>query len=153
MTSSRAHRPTASGDTMSTVEKWAQAKQAGWGPSLMPARTERPAGHTDWNAQRMLDTHFPYREGRRTILESENLAMGDRVALLGALATGASAPTGIPQSTVRLGDFLPAAAGAGLGLLGSALISPLFTLSDAQKKYFGIGSAALGAVLNTMGRR
>lgn len=116
----------------------------------MPSETVRPAGHTEWNAQRMLDTHFPYREGRRTILESENLSMGDRVALMGALTEGAMAA---PPGTVRLGDFLPAAAGAGLGLLGSALISPLFTLNDKQKRYFGIGSAALGAVLNTMGRR
>ncbi len=138
---------------MSTVEKCARAKRAGWGPSLMPARTQRPAGYTEMNAQRMLDTHFTYREGRRTIMESENLSMGDRVQLMDALTTSSSVDTGSPQSTVRLGDFLPAAAGAGLGLLGSALIAPLFTLSAPQKKYFGIGSAALGAVLNTMGTR
>jgi hypothetical protein len=138
---------------MRTVEKWAQAKRAGWGMSLMPTRTVRPAGYTDYNAQRMLDTHFPYREGRRTIMEAQNLSLEDRVGLMDALTTSASADTGAPQSVVRLGDFLPAAAGAGLGLLGSALIAPLFTLSDPQKKYFGIGSAALGAVLNTMGRR
>lgn len=119
----------------------------------MPASTVRPEGYTDWNAQRMLDTHFPYREGRQTILEAENLSMGDRVALLGALTQGSAVPTGLPQSSVRLGDFLPAAAGAGLGLLGSAMIAPLFTMSDQQKKLFGLGSAALGAVLNTVGRR
>lgn len=137
---------------MSIARKWAHAKHAGWG-GMMPAHTVRPEGYVDWAAQRMLDTHFPLREGRRTIMESENLSMLDRSNLLGALMQGASADTGVPKSSVRLGDFLPAAAGAGLGLLGAALVSPLFTLSDKQKKYFGIGSAALGAVLNTAGRR
>jgi H+/Cl- antiporter ClcA len=49
-----------------------------------------------------------------------------------------------------MGSFLPAAAvGAGLGYLGAAYLAPIFGLNDQQKKYFGIGSAALGAVLNT----
>jgi hypothetical protein len=138
---------------MRSAERWAHAKLAGWQGSFMPPRTTRSQARTNYDAQQLLNAHFPYREGRRTILESDNLSMGDRIQLMEALNTGASQDTGSPQSSVRLGDFLPAAAGAGLGLLGSALISPLFTLTDQQKKYFGIGSAALGAVLNTMGRR
>jgi hypothetical protein len=136
------------------AQRWARAKLAGWDSEFdRNPVTSRSQGATDFTAQQMLNSHFPYREGHRTIMEATNLSTMDRVNLLSSLRQGASRDTGVPQSSVRLGDFLPVAAGAGLGLLGSAMIAPLFSLSPTQKKYFGIGSAALGAVLNTVGRR
>ena len=136
---------------MTTPKRWAQWKTASW--SRDPAASARPEGYGDWHAQRLLNQYFPYREGVRTVRESQGLTLQDKMELLTAMNTAASGDQGTPQPSVRLGDFLPEAAGAGLGLMGAALIAPLFSMSPKQKTLFGIGSAALGAVLNTVGRR
>ena len=131
--------------------KWGQAKTASFFTEQMPLTSTYSQESTDYNTASMMKTHFPFEYAKATILQSPNVSFQDRMRLMSAMdqAAGQSSPT---KSTVRLEDWMPAAVGAGLGVLGAALTAPIFGLTPMTKKMYGIGAGALGAVLNTYGR-
>jgi hypothetical protein len=131
---------------------WGQAKTASYfSGGGSPAVTRTPDFQKDDQIMGLMMSHFPADYGRNVILRDPNLSFRDRVRLLGAIDQSA-ASTVPSENTVQMGKFLPAAVGAGLGLVGAALTAPIFGLTPFQKKMYGIGAGALGAVLNTYGR-
>lgn len=135
----------------SRAVKWGQAKTAGYFTSSSPQQTQYSQYNMDANVAGLMQSHFPQDYAKATILQSPNVSFQDRVRLLNALDSAAeqSSPT---KSTVQVSDWLPAAVGAGLGVMGAALTAPIFGLTPLQKKMYGIGAGALGAVLNTYGK-
>lgn len=132
------------------IHPWFQ-KRAGQFPSIsagMPSRTY--FGQYDpMSAQGMLQQHASPRYAKRVILESPDVSPQDKYEMVSAVnrATRTS-PSGAGGS-VQLGQLLPALAGAGLGYMGASLIAPILGLDPKTKNRFGIGAAALGAVVNS----
>jgi hypothetical protein len=99
-------------------------------------------------AQQMMSSHFPYSYGRKLILESPGISMGDRYDMLQSLDRAKAQEGGGRRGAISLKTFLPTVVGAGVGYLGASLLAPIFGMSPMQKNRFQIGSSALGAVLN-----
>jgi hypothetical protein len=119
--------------------------------NVTPLRSQYSQYSTDSNVAGLMMSHFPREYAKTTILNSPNVSFQDRMRLMHAMDTAAA--QGSPErTTVQLSDWLPAAVGAGLGVVGAALTAPIFGLTPAHKKIYGIGAGALGAVLNTYGR-
>lgn len=129
----------------------AWAKSAGYLSAASPSRTQYSQFSQDAQIAGMMQSHFPTEYAQNVILRSPNISFQDRVRLLGASQSAAS-QGGPEKTTIQLRDWLPAAVGAGLGVVGAALTAPIFGLTPGQKKVYGIGAGALGAVLNTYGR-
>jgi hypothetical protein len=128
----------------------AWAKSASFFAGSSPMQTQYSPYSQTQAVSGLMQTHFPERYARDVILKSPNVSFQDRVSLLGALQQ--SAGPGSEKTTVKMENWLPAAVGAGLGVVGAALTAPIFGLTSTQKKVYGIGAGALGAVLNTYGR-
>ena len=111
----------------------------------------RPPGQSYFNDQalKLLDAHFPIERGKDSIAKATNLTFVEKLRLMNAYDQ-TTAPevgtTGRGLTTFR--KVLPSLVGAGLGWAGAALAAPILGFDDKTKKRFGIGSAALGAILN-----
>ena len=127
------------------------AKSASFFTPSAPMRTSYSQPSQDAQIAGMMKSHFPSEYAQDVILRSPDVSFQDRVRLLGA-AQSAAARGGPEGTSIRMGNWLPAAVGAGLGVVGAALTAPIFGLTPMQKKVYGIGAGALGAVLNTYGR-
>ena len=133
------------------MRKWGQAKQASFFSDTSPMKTNYSEYQQNAEVSGLMQSHFPTEYARDVILNDPGVGFADRVRLIAALdhSTRQTSPTG---ATTQMGNWLPAAVGAGLGVVGAALTAPIFGLSPLQKKMYGIGAGALGAVLNTYGR-
>ena len=96
-------------------------------------------------AYAFLHRELPTTEMLSTVMSSPGVSLQDKQVLMGLVRDQAK-----PTGTTSLKDLLPAVAGAGLGALGAAMTAPVFGLSGTTKMMYGIGGAALGAVLNTL---
>lgn len=105
-------------------------KLAGW---MLPQQA---------NAAALLAKEVPVQRLVTIVMADPTVSPQDKRVLLGAIEPK-------PSGTTRLGDYLPAIAGAGLGAMGAALTAPLFGLSGPARLAYGIGATALGAVLNS----
>jgi hypothetical protein len=126
--------------------QWVQ-KKAAWG---LPGKPDPDPSKSDAGMQNFLLRNVPVPYALRTIGADPTLSFQDRLMLNTAVMQASqSAPE---PHAIGLRDLLPALAGAGLGYMGAAMTAPIFGLTPQQKRFYGIGGAALGAVMNTMGR-
>lgn len=129
--------------------KSASEKRSSWFTTgLQPYN---PPGESEHNEQalRLLRSHFPISQGKKSIRESTNLTFGEKFRLMNAFDQATAAETGpTGRGTTTFGKVLPSLVGAGLGWLGASLAAPVLGFDGKTKKRFGIGSAALGAILN-----
>jgi hypothetical protein len=102
------------------------------------------------SAQGLLQQHASPRYAKKVVLESPDVAPGDKVDFVNAINQASfQSPQG-PGGAIQMRRLLPALAGAGLGYMGASLVAPLFGLDPKTKSRFGIGAAALGAVVNSL---
>lgn len=125
-------------------------KKAAYGPSPVAPVYTYTKPDPNPLARQILNQHVPVRRGREAILESTNMSLSDKYELLNAYDDAADDETDSNgRGLLQMKDLLPALAGAGLGYMGAALASPIFGLSNKAKTRMGIGSAALGAIMNS----
>ena len=124
-------------------------KVAGWfsagGPKFSPITQQQKNDH----ALTLLRSHFPVSQGRKSISEATNMTFQEKLKLMNAYDTATAqdaGSTGYGVTTMQ--KVLPSLVGAGLGWVGASLAAPVFGFDEKSKKRLGIGSAALGAILN-----
>lgn len=140
----------------SRAAKWARRqrrkKHASYLDGMMgPVETEHSPFSSKSITEQFLAAHFPTQYARETVAKDPTVSFADKVRINAAINYAASL-TSPKKDTTQLSNLIPALVGAGLGYIGAALAAPIFGLSPAKKKIFGISGAALGAVLNTVGR-
>lgn len=106
---------------------------------------------TDHNAvsNSIMNQHFSVPVARDSIAKATNLSMHDKFRMMGSLNSSVKQKDVSPSGSLRLRDFLPALAGAGLGYVGASLAAPIFGMSRTTQKRMGIGGGALGALANS----
>lgn len=127
---------------------------SGYAAPSLPLRTSFDPYVRDSTLAQILGDHIPTTYAQSQIIQAPNVSFEDKVRMLSAVnsASAMSSLSGKPDNILQMKDLLPALAGAGLGYLGAALAAPIFGFTPSQKRMFNIGGAALGAILNTMGR-
>lgn len=136
---------------MSTAARWARAKTASYDNPGPPQETLYPQPEASFAVQDMLRRAVPTAYAQQVIRQDPSLSFADRWRLNQAVLSAAGR-TSPGKSVATVGNLIPALAGAGLGYLGAAVAAPLFGWGPHEKKVYGIGAAALGAVMNTYGR-
>lgn len=129
-----------------TADAWSYVSKS------MPQTTSWEPYVTQSTLSALLEQHVPLSYARAQIEQAKNVSFQDKVRLRTAVnsaAVSSNAEHRGSDNLVQMKDLLPALAGAGLGYMGAALAAPIFGFTPMQKRMFGIGGAALGAILNT----
>jgi len=106
--------------------------------------------HDPMSAMGLLAQHASPLYAKRVVLESPYVSPQDKHQFVNAINRASARSPGGPGGAIQLGRLLPALAGAGLGYLGASLVAPILGLDPKTKHRFGIGAAALGAVVNSI---